>query len=103
SKMKLYTARIVLFCVWATLLVFYPLLFLLTRQDGVSIKQATESCWKSVYVLLPILTAFGSFWFLPTSGQPGHKDDDKPIDTGQLIAMFVITMVVHLIVVVYFC
>jgi hypothetical protein len=96
-------ARVVLFCIWVALLVVYFIMFLLTGlKAGITIEQAGESCWKIIYVILPVLSAFASFWFLPKARPTNDVPDLEPVEFTTLLAMFVVTGVFHALVLLYF-
>jgi len=82
----------------------YVLLFFLTTQKGgVGFEQAADASWKVTYVLLPIVTAFGTYWFgTQQAGQQGHPPDDQAVlDMPRTIALFSITAVVNMIVLLF--
>jgi hypothetical protein len=108
--MRVTTARFTLFAVWCSLFLVYVVTFLLTSEkDNVDFDQASEAAWKIAYVFLPILTAFSVFWFTPTptpktAKERKQKEDEeqRTIDRSRAIALFALTAVFHVIVMVYF-
>jgi hypothetical protein len=97
--MKATNARLVLFLVWMGLWVMYVVMFFsTTAKAGVEYEQAIDAVWKVSYVLLPIVSAFGTYYFLPREGQDGPDMVDGP----RCVAMFTITGVVNLIVLLAF-
>jgi len=100
--MRVYSARLALFLVWAGVFVFYVVLFFLLqvlKRDQIEFEQTADSCWKVMYVLTPVLSAFGMYWFMPqaeNAGQPAPQDD-QVLDHARVIAMFTITGVVHFV------
>jgi hypothetical protein len=95
-------ARVALFSLWVVAFVVYVFLFLATStKKGVTFDQASQAAWNVAYVLVPIITAFGSFWFSP-KGDSRQSSANKKIDGVQLYAMFALTSVFHVIVLGYF-
>lgn len=95
--LKLVHARIYLFTIWAASFLFYIALTLGTSlKKGVEFSEASDATWSVAYVLLPILSAFGSFWFLPSVGNAATSDDDERVDFQRVYAMFVITLIFHI-------
>ncbi len=101
--MKLYKARIILFLIWIAIFAMYWVLLSLTSwKAGVTSEQAAESCWKIGYVILPVLASFMSFWFIPQIRGGATASDNKKVDFGILLAMFVATGVFHSLVLLTF-
>ena len=96
-------ARVMLFGIWAALFVVYVAMFLLmARFKDVDVLEARGAAWRSAYILIPILSAFASFWFLSKSG---HQIDVVPphvLNTEHVYGMFGLTAVVHGLVLLYF-
>ena len=101
--MKLYNARITLFCIWVAIFaIYWTMLSLTGLKAGVTREQASESCWKINYVIFPVLAAFASFWFVPQASNGITASDNRKVDFGRLLAMFVLTGVIHSLVLLYF-
>lgn len=104
--MRMEKARVILFTIWLALFVGYTMMFLMTSyKSGVTFEQASESSWKIIYVLLPILSAFASFWFLPhlqATPQEQQQQRDEVVDSTRAYAIFAVTGAVHVIVFGYF-
>lgn len=98
------TARFALFLIWASLLLIYIFMFILCGlREDISFTEAMDAALKTAYILIPILTAFASFWFVPmAAGTPAPSDDDTPIEMDRFVAMMVFTGLVHFIVLGYF-
>jgi hypothetical protein len=99
--MTRFKARLTLFFIWVGITAVYVALFLGTSlKRGILFEQALEAVWKILYVLVPVLMAFISFWFIP---RVGRKPADEPdLDLAQTWAMFVATILVHVIVLAVF-
>ncbi|WP_442505477.1 hypothetical protein SH528x_004267 [Novipirellula sp. SH528] len=96
--------RVYLFATWLLIALAYVFFFLILGafQEYSDVKvDARNSAWSTIYINLPVLTAFASFWFLPQQGQ-GNQDDESMIDTHAAFAAFAVTGFVHLIVGGYF-
>jgi hypothetical protein len=103
--MTVSSARLLLFIVWLGVWLFYVLFFFLLTvwHKGVSFEQAAKAGHQVTYVLLPIVTAFGSYWFAQTRVPAGATPPDlAQIDMPQSVAMFAITAAVNFIVLLYF-
>ncbi len=106
SRRSYYTiaqARVTLFSLWVLAFVGYVIGFLATStKDGVTFDQASRAAWNIAYVLVPIITAFASFWFSPKGEDTTKKITDKKIDGVRVYAIFAITSVFHIVVLGYF-
>jgi hypothetical protein len=95
---------------WAFLFFVYVSMMLATSlKAGIVAAQATEAAWNIAYILLPVLTAFASFFFAPIVHGPNDpdRDDEDPlgamsIRSDRLFAAFLLTFMVHAIVMAYF-
>jgi hypothetical protein len=102
-------ARLLLFLIWLGVWLLYVLLFFsaTVAKKGVIFQQAADASWQVTYVLLPIITAFASYWFVTEpnaspAGTAAPPPDSAVIDRARVVAMFSITLVVNVIVGIYF-
>lgn len=120
KEITLIQARIWLFSIWVAAFVTYIFAFLATSlKDAVTFDQASNAAWDIAYIMVPIITAFASFWFSPSrnnsqSDQSPQKTVDQPpqetvdhspqeiVDGQRAYAMFILTIVFHLIILGYF-
>ena len=101
--MALSKARTFLFSLWAAFFLTYVLMILFTsKKEGVGFALASEAAWKICYVLLPILTAFASFWFSPRTKKQRDEDKKKVVEPVEIYAVFVLTGIFHVLVMTYF-
>jgi hypothetical protein len=78
--------------------------FLTTLKKGVEFEMAADAAWKVTYVLFPVMSAFGTFWFLPKRTEPpgATPTDNALLAQGRCVAMFTITGAVNFIVLLFF-
>ena len=90
-----------LFFVWCFLLIFYVTVFLLTSfKPGVHFQQAADAAWKVAYLVVPVLGAFAGFWFSDIANR-SKKEETRKIDPQTRRVMFVITFVLHFVVLLF--
>jgi hypothetical protein len=88
----------ILFTIWSLLYVIYAGFFLSLESwhpdiDGPLCRQAT---WEVSYILVPVLSAFASFWFLPVLGKSIPKGGETvTIGFEQAYAGVVLTLIAH--------
>jgi hypothetical protein len=91
--------------VWIILFLFYVVgMLCLQFKRGIPPAQANEAAWGIAYVMLPVITAFASFFFAPLAQQhtPAALALDKfRIDGGRVYVMVMLTAVFDIIVMVY--
>jgi hypothetical protein len=83
---------------------YVMIFFLTTLRKGIVFEQAADASWKATYVLLPIVSAFGTYWFGGQQSSTPAKPpaDDAILDGAKTVALFSITAAVNLIVLMYF-
>lgn len=90
-----------LFLVWCFLLVLYVSLFLLSStKTAVDFTQAADAAWKVAYLIVPVLGAFGGFWFADAAEQEEAREQRR-VKPQVRNAVFIITGVLHSLVVMY--
>jgi hypothetical protein len=95
-------ARFYLFNIWVGAFLIYVFAFLSTSlKDGVTFDQASHASWNIAYVLLPIITSFGSFWFGPQSDLD-KQHGKKEMDGSRAYAVFSITALFHIVLLGFF-
>ena len=101
--MRVNTARVILFTLWCLLFATYLIMFLLVGRykPDVSPSQAIDAAWRIGYIMLPVLSAFASFWFVGELGA-GTDDLHVRIPGSKAYAAFVLTALVHCIMLSYF-
>jgi hypothetical protein len=103
--MTLMRARVIVFSIWSILFLVYLGMFLAVAQYHPDIDpvEARGAAWRVAYILVPVLSAFASFWFVPqAAGSPQPETDGGVVRPDRAYAMFVLTGVVHSIVLFYF-
>jgi len=95
--MKINTARVILFGIWFVIFVSYVVLFMLVGRFNPQVdpKQAREASWRVSYILAPVLTAFFSFWFIPSFHQYQLSDDHVLITKTQFWVATLATLGFH--------
>src|SRR5262249_12335011 len=103
-SMRMSRARFLLFNFWLVMFLLYVLCFLVlgALEPKIGFEQGSNAAWKMAYIQLPILSAFASFWFVPNLGQQRLARDNPTLDTHRVYAMFALTGIVHVVLVVYF-
>lgn len=97
--MSVSSARLVLFLIWLGVWLAYVVLFLGTTLKDIPFELAFDAAWKVSYVLLPIVSAFASFWFTAKK-QPSARtapDDQALLPFDKTVATFAITGAVNAI------
>jgi hypothetical protein len=102
NTMTMRSARFSLMVIWILLFVFYVgvLIFLPMIRREIDSQETKDAIWKTAYILLPIISAFASFFLGPEFA--GEKKDTKRIDWQQFATLFILTAVGHLLVICYF-
>jgi hypothetical protein len=104
---QLNVARVLMFSIWLSLFVGYIVLMRCTSfKRAITHQQATEAAWLITYILLPVLTAFASFFFAPLSSERdakfAKKSESYKIGKDRLFVMITLTIAVHLIILLNF-
>jgi hypothetical protein len=95
-------ARLSLFLIWMVLWLGYVLVFFLTTQKGIPFEHASEAAWKMTYALLPIVSAFATYWFaMETPPQSNPPAPAAILPAEKWIPLFTITGVVNVIVMIF--
>jgi hypothetical protein len=93
-------SRLIMFTIWALLFVIYVGMFLVMSEvKAVDSGEARAAAWRCAYILVPLLTAFASFWFIPSTPQSTRE---AVIPFEKVYGMFGLTAVVHVLVLGYF-
>ena len=101
QKPRLRRVRTALFIIWTIIFAAYVLFFLAVGWiKDLDADDVRAAAWRSAYLLLPVLSAFAGFWFPGNRGQ--EKRADERIDWEAAFAAFVLTALVHGIVLLYF-
>lgn len=102
--MTLQTARIWIFLIWvAVFLAYEGLILSQLTVPGFSSPDVHSMAWRMAYIMVPVLSAFASFWFMPDGNLSRETEDDNRslLQKDRIIALFVCTLLVHLIVFCY--
>jgi hypothetical protein len=97
------TARFRLFMLWLVVFANYTGAFLIlpSIRADISYGDSQDAAWKSAYILLPIVVAFGSFYF--GNDFNAELEDTETIHPRRAKAVIMLTALFHAIVLVYFC
>lgn len=68
---------------------------------GVERREATDVAVRTIFIHLPVLAAFGSFWFSIDSDTQDTHQFKRSMPKQEAIAIWVLTGLVHIIVLVY--
>src|SRR5271170_8025545 len=97
------TVRFRLFMLWLVVFAIYTGAFLIlpSIRPDISYGDSQDAAWKSAYILLPIVVAFGSFYF----GNDFNADleDTETIHPRRAKSVIMLTALFHALVLVYFC
>jgi hypothetical protein len=101
--MKMGTVRIQLFWIWSAVFVIYILIFLSLPwiRGEISDHDANDAAWKTAYIFLPMLSAFGTFYFAPDFS--GESEDTETIHPRQAAAAYGLTALFHGVAFAWFC
>ena len=98
--------RFWLFASWCLMMVVYVAFFFLIGAVpalGVDRKEASDVAVRTIFIHLPVLAAFGSFWFSIDQSSARDGDQFKPsMPKQEAIAVWMLTGLIHVIVVLYF-
>jgi membrane-associated phospholipid phosphatase len=97
------TVRFRLFMLWLVVFGIYVTAFqtLPYLKPEISDKEAADAAWKSAYILLPIVVAFGSFYF--GNDFNAELEDTETIHPRRAKAVIMFTALFHVLVLTYFC
>lgn len=99
SSYRVMSVRLWLFFAWVCIAFCYVAFFLIIgrAKTGVDPAECRNAVWQIVYITLPVLSAFASFWFKPHSGtfEAEHDRVGAKVRKDRVIAMFVLTAFVH--------
>ncbi len=80
-----------MFYFWCGLFIIYIATFLLSSmKTRVGWPQASDAAWRVAYLIVPVLSAFGSYWFGANEPQK-----ERRIDPRRRRVMFVLTGILH--------
>src|SRR4051794_13461698 len=100
KPVKLKKGRFWLFNVWCAIFFIYIALFLLVGyfRPEIDFAESQDAAWRSGYIMLPILSAFASFWFVPQANKTEEersRENDEEVDPEPAYAIFALTALVH--------
>ncbi len=103
SGISLHAARLTLYCIWLVLFVFYALMFLSRgNKDGIKPQEADEGAWNVIYILAPVMVAFGVFFLGPQANKNLEADKHRRATLTQLFVMLTLTLGCHAVTIYYF-
>ena len=101
KKISIDRLRIDLFCFWFILMLSYMLTFLLCAlfKDGIDFEGASGAVWRVAYMFVPVLGAFGSFWF--SGGTDLTKNGKKEFSSNTRWLLIGFSLLLHIPVVLF--
>jgi hypothetical protein len=85
--------RITLFTMWSAFFVItFVIFFLVGRfRKEINANQAIDAALRIGYLILPVLAAFGTFWFLPSKLKGGEDDSFIRVDGTRFFGAITLT------------
>ena len=97
--------RFWLFITWCLMMLMYVIFFFslgAIPSLGVNREEASDVAVRTIFIHLPVLAAFGSFWFSIDQSQATANSQFRPsMPKQEAFAVWVLTAIVHTIVITY--